>query len=130
MPGSLLSSGRMRSWPIAAVVLGLVAVLAVPADAAKRKKKGPRPTPAPRPLYGPPAPTPPPILRAAGACLGYEPGQFLLLSEVGEQGRMFRIGPDTVLRVQPRRGARIRLLYVETPEGPLAREVLPGPSSQ
>jgi hypothetical protein len=42
---------------------------------------------------------------------------------------MFRIGSETVFHTTPRRGARIRLIYQETPDGPLAREVLPGPAA-
>jgi hypothetical protein len=118
----------MRSWSRAAVAAALALSVAAPTAAAKKRKAAkPRPTPAAKPIYGPPAPTPAPQLRAAGSCLSYEADHFVLLAEVGQQGRMFRIGPDTVLHVEPKKGARIRLIYVETPDGPLAREVLPGP---
>lgn len=118
----------MGAWRLLATASVLTALLAAPpVGAAGRKKSRPRPTPTPRPLYGPPAPKPAPLQRAAGSCIGYEPGQFLLLAEVGELGRVFRIDPETRLEVEPRRGARIRVLYVETPEGPVARDVLPGP---
>ncbi len=79
------------------------------------------------PLQGPPAPTPVPELRAAGACLEYEPGHFLLLAEVGAKGTMFRIDRSTEIETEVRKGIRLRVLYVEGPEGPVARRILPGP---
>ena len=50
-----------------------------------------------------------------------------MLSEVGQPGRAFRIDAETVITARPRRGARLRILYVETPEGPVARKIMPGP---
>jgi hypothetical protein len=123
-----VSSAAMSSWRVRALACALV--LGTAAAAAKTPRKGQskkQTAKAAKPIYGPPAPTPSPFLRAAGSCLSYEPGQFLLLAEVGQQGRVFKIGSETVLHVEPRRGARIRLLYLETPDGPVAREVLPGP---
>lgn len=127
----------MKGWRlVAAAVCALLLVSSAQAVAARKSKKRARPKPTPRvtkparPIYGPPTPVPVVALRAAGSCLGYEPGHFLLLAEVGQSGRVFRIDRETVFHVTPQRGARIRLLYVETPDGPLAREVLPGPVAE
>lgn len=68
-----------------------------------------------------------PLLRAAGACLRYEKDHFLVLAEVGTAGRVFHIDKSTVVAAKITTGARLRVLYVETPEGPLARRILPGP---
>src|SRR3977135_3858773 len=101
-------------------------VLAVgsPAAAAAKgkKRKTPAPTPAPTPLvapgelYGPPVP---PLLRAAGSCLRLEPG-YVVLAEVGEVGRAFKIDEDTETTASLQRGARLRILYVEGVDGPVA----------
>jgi hypothetical protein len=97
-------------------------LLAAPAsEAAKRK----RPTPTPTPTA---TPTPVPFLRAAGACLRYEPGAYLVLSEVGQPGRAFRIDAKTEILTAPRRGVRLRILYEDDPDGPIARKILPGPA--
>lgn len=85
-------------------------------------------TPTPTPTPPPPTPTPGPELRkAAGACLRYEAGAYIMLSEVGQPGRAFKIDSETDVAVRPRRGARLRILYVDTPEGPVARKIIPGP---
>jgi hypothetical protein len=91
--------------------------------AATRRKPKATATPA-----ATPTPTPPPYLRAAGACVKYEPGHYLIVAEVGETGRAFRIDAETSLEVRPVLGARIRVLYVEDSDGPVARRVLPGPA--
>jgi hypothetical protein len=50
-----------------------------------------------------------------------------MLSEVGHPGRAFKIDSGTDITARPRRGARLRILYVDTPEGPVARKIMPGP---
>lgn len=97
------------------------------AEAAGRKKRKPTPTRTPT-RTATPRPTTIPLLRAAGSCVVYEPGQSLVVAEVGEAGHVFRIDAETVVEA-PRleKGTRVRILYLETPEGPLARRVLPGP---
>jgi hypothetical protein len=106
------------------VCLALAVLLATPASGAV-KKRHPTPTPAPTPT-----PTPIPFLRAAGACLRYEPGAYIVLSEVGHPGRVFRINASTEITVVPRRGGRIRILYEDDPEGPIARKIMPGPEEE
>jgi hypothetical protein len=104
--------------------LALAAILfASPMTAASKK----RPTPTPTPTA---TPTPVPLLRAAGSCLRYEPGAYVVLSEVGQPGRAFLIDADTELTATPRRGSRLRILYEDRPEGPLARKILPGPEAE
>jgi hypothetical protein len=77
------------------------------------------------PVYqGPPAP---PVLRAAGVCMQYEPGIFIVLAEVGGSGRVFRLDSNTNLEVKPNRGGRLRILYLDSADGPLARKVMQGP---
>jgi hypothetical protein len=101
-----------------------VLLLAAPAsEGAKRKRRTPTPTPAPTAT-----PTPVPFLRAAGACLRYEPGAFLILSEVGQGGRMFHLDAATEVTVTPKKGARLRVLYEDGPNGPIARKIMPGPT--
>ncbi len=124
----------MRRLPILLAFL-LAALLALPAPAATRKKKAkrrsaPRPTPTARPYYGPPAPTPAPYLRAAGACMEYTPGRYVVVAEVGAKGRVFRIDGETRIEVDVRKGARLRILYLDGPEGPVARRVLQGPVAE
>jgi hypothetical protein len=103
-----------------APALALLALfVASPADGAGKKKPGPTPTATPTPL---------PLLRAAGSCLEYVPGRHVILAEVGTEGRVFAIDPSTRVETAVRTGARIRILYVETPAGPLARRILPGPA--
>ena len=110
------------------LLLLLSALLAAPGAgpveaATKAKKKRATATPTPSPT-----PTPPAYFRAAGACVKYDPGHYLILAEVGETGRAFRIDESTSLEVKPFHGARLRVFYVEGPDGPIARRVLPGPA--
>jgi hypothetical protein len=118
----------MRAFaPRRAARLALVATLSVSAGAAAGAATKRRPTPTPSPV---PTPTPVPLLRAAGACLRYEPGAYVVLSEVGQPGRAFLIDGDTEIAATPKRGTRIRILYEDRPEGPLARKILPGPEEE
>ena len=116
-----------------AAALLLLAALLLPGGAEgtkKKKKKGsrPRPTPTAAPqYYGPPAPTDRDFSRAAGTCLLYEPGHHVVVAEVGEKGRAFRIDADTVVEAKIVKGGRVRVLYTEGPDGPLARKIIPGP---
>ncbi len=122
--------GMDRLLRAVGVALAAAALLAGPgAQAAKKKKKrAPTPTPTATPTPTPtPTPVPPELRKAAGACLRYEAGAFIMLSEVGHPGRAFRIDSGTDITARPRRGARLRILYVETPEGPVARKIMPGP---
>ncbi len=106
--------------------------------ASKRKKratpKARKPTrkaaPAKRKATPIPTPTPPQFLRAAGACLDYHPGQFIVLAEPGGQGRAIQIDSATELSITPERGARVRVLYKEGPEGPIAKKILAGPEEK
>jgi hypothetical protein len=126
---------RPATFPVLLALL-LAALLALPAPAAtKKRKKGrksaaPKPTPAARPYYGPPAPTPVPYLRAAGACMEYTPGRYVVVAEVGAQGRVFRLDEETRIEVDVRKGARLRILYLDGPEGPVARRILAGPVAE
>jgi len=116
---------------LVAALLALALVVPGPADAAtkRRKKKVRRPVPTPtaRPYYGPPAPTPAPWRRAAGACMEYTPGQHLVVAEVGATVRVFRVDGETKIEPEVRKGLRVRILYEDRPEGPVARRILPGP---
>ncbi|MGZ6988647.1 MAG: hypothetical protein ACXVH0_06785 [Thermoanaerobaculia bacterium] len=99
-------------------------LLAAPAsEAAKKKRRTPTPTPAPTAT-----PTPVPFLRAAGACLRYEPGAYIVLSEVGQPGRAFHIDARTEIVARPKRGTRLRILYEDSADGPIARRIMPGPT--
>lgn len=122
---------RRPSFPLATAAFLLLSLLIpAPADAKTKKRKKTRrpvPTPVQRPYYGPPAPTPEPYLRAAGACMNITPGQYLVLAEVGATGRVFRLDAETRIEVEVRKGDRVRVLYVDGPEGPVARKILPGP---
>ena len=115
--------------PATVALLALALLVPAPAGAATKKKKArrPAPTPTPRPYYGPPAPTPVPYLRAAGACMEFLPGQYIVVAEVGATGHVFRVDADTRIEADVRKGARVRILYVDGPEGPVARKILPGP---
>jgi len=57
----------------------------------------------------------------------YLAGRYLVVAEVGATGRVFRIDGETRVEADVRKGARVRVLYVDGPTGPLARRVLPGP---
>lgn len=96
---------------------GLSALLGT-APAAALPKKKPTPTA---------TPTPAPLLRAAGSCLDWIPGKHLVLAEVGTTGRVFRVDSATVIAAEVKVGARVRILYTEGPEGPVAKRILPGP---
>ncbi len=98
-------------------VLALALLFPGVAPAAKRKA---RPTPTA-------TPTPVALLRAAGSCVSYEPGKHIVLAEVGTTGRVFRIDESTELATRPKAGARVRILYVDGVDGPVARKILPGP---
>jgi hypothetical protein len=98
-------------------------LLAVPASGAT-KKKHPTPTATPAPTT---TPTPVPFLRAAGSCLRYEPGAYVVLSEVGQPGRAFHIDSKTEITAAAKRGVRLRILYEDGPDGPIARKIMPGP---
>ncbi|GEM_PF-1106097 len=116
---------------LVAALLALALVLPGPVDAATKRRKKPvrraAPTPTARPYYGPPAPTPAPWRRAAGACMEYTPGQHLVVAEVGATGRVFRVDGETKIETEVRKGLRVRILYEDRPEGPVARRILPGP---
>jgi hypothetical protein len=106
--------------------LALVGFLfAVPASGATKQKKHPTPTATPAPT-----PTPVPFLRAAGSCLRYEPGAYVVLSEVGQPGRAFRIDSNTEITAAARRGVRLRILYEDSADGPIARKIMPGPEEE
>ena len=57
----------------------------------------------------------------------YTPGQHLVLAEVGATGRVFRLDGGTKIETDVRKGARVRVLYEDGPNGPVARRVLAGP---
>ncbi len=107
----------MRRFGLALGVAVLALAASPEGDAAKKK---PRPTPTA-------TPTPVPLLRAAGSCLSWVPGKNLVLAEVGTTGRVFRVDSSTKIETKVRTGARLRILYVEGPDGPIARKILPGP---
>ncbi len=80
------------------------------------------------PVYqGPPLPPKPVYFRAAGTCVGYEPGIYLLVSEIGGSGRVFKVDSETLLEFKPKRGSRVRIEYINGPDGPIAKRVLAGP---
>jgi hypothetical protein len=107
----------------AALALAIAVLAAGPGSAATKKKPTPTPTAAPTPSR-----TPGPELRkAAGSCLRYEAGAYIMLSEVNQPGRAFKIDSETDIAVRPRRGARLRILYIDAPEGPVARKIMQGP---
>lgn len=110
-----------------AALLGLAFLLPAPEAAgtkATKKTRSARPTPTPQPT---PQPTPIRYLRAAGSCMEFTPGWHLILAEVGQTGRVFRIDEGTRIETEVKKGVRLRVLYVDTPEGPVARRILPGP---
>lgn len=121
--------------PRAAAALLLVAILlSAPAEGAKRRKRKKRTVPKTTPtvvhepvFYGPPVPPLPALLRSAGSTLSYQAGRYLVLAEVGRTGKVFRLDEKTEVVVVPRTGDRVRVLYVEAPDGPVARRILPGP---
>src|SRR5258706_2271817 len=125
--GLLYPCAAMTSAWKAGLALGLVALFVAPgAPAQKRRRARRAPTPTPTPAATP-TPTPIPLLRAAGFCLRYEKDHFLVLAELGQAGRVFHIDKSTVVAAKVSTGARLRILYVETPEGPLAKRIIAGP---
>jgi hypothetical protein len=115
----------MTSRRACTLLLVLLLAAAAPSQAAKKRRaKKPRATPTP---VVTPTPTPIPFLRAAGFCLRYEKDHFLVLAELGQAGRVFHIDKSTTIAAKIATGARLRVLYVDTPEGPLAKRILPGP---
>ena len=110
------------STPARAIGLALAALIFTAPSSGAAKRERPTPTAAPTTT-----PTPVPFLRAAGACLRYEPGAYVVLSEVGQPGRAFRIDASTEITAAPRRGVRLRILYEDGPDGPVARKIMPGP---
>ncbi len=114
--GRYSAAVRRRFGPLAVVLAALLG--AAPGLAARKKKPSPTPTA---------TPTPPPLLKAAGSCLAWVRGKHLILAEVGTTGRVFRVDASTEITTKVRVGYRIRILYVEGPEGPVARKILPGP---
>jgi hypothetical protein len=46
---------------------------------------------------------------------------------VGTTGRVFHVDAATEVGVKVSVGSRLRVLYEERPEGPVARKILPGP---
>lgn len=124
MKGSRLARSLAAAFVAAAMLLW-------PETSAAKRKRGPTPTPAPTPTPPQPTPTPGPALhKAAGSCLRYEAGAYVMLVEVGQPGRAFRIDSQTDITARPRRGARLRILYVDAPEGPVARKIMPGPAEE
>ncbi len=114
---------RLASYPppVPRFQTGLtVAVLLLASPGAGAPAKKPRPTPTA-------TPTPVPILRAAGSCVSWVPGKNVVLAEVGTTGRVFRIDSSTRIETRVRVGARLRILYVEGPDGPIATTILRGP---
>jgi hypothetical protein len=111
-------------------LLGLALLLPAPAAGGAKttkttkRSRSARPTPTPTPE---PTPTPARYLRAAGSCMEFTPGRHLILAEVGSMGRVFRVDEGTRIETEVKRGVRLRVLYVDTPEGPVARKILPGP---
>jgi hypothetical protein len=121
--GLMLEAMAFSASARAACLAFAALLLAAPVSEAARKKR-PTPTPTPAPTA---TPTPVPLLRAAGACLRYEPGAYIVLSEVGQPGRAFHIDARTEITAAPKRGTRLRILYEDGPDGPIARKILPGP---
>ena len=121
----MLEAMAFSTFARAACLAFAVLLLGAPASEAAKKKKRRTPTPTPAPTA---TPTPVPFLRAAGACLRYEPGAFLVLSEVGQPGRVFHIDSKTEITATPKRGARLRVLYEDGSDGPIARKIMPGPT--
>jgi hypothetical protein len=116
----------------ACALLAGVALCAGPGAAAtKKRKRALTPTATPTATAPSATPTPGPELKkAAGTCLRYEAGAYIMLSEVGRPGRAFLIDSGTDVVARPRRGARLRILYIDAPEGPVARKIMPGPAEE
>ena len=116
----------MRPWLLSLLVATLLAAAPETAGTPAVNKKGKtKATPTPTAV---PTPTAPPFLRAAGACVRFEPGHYLIVAEVGETGRAFKIDEQTSFETKAYHGARLRIFYVAGPDGPIARRVMPGPA--
>jgi len=50
------------------------------------------------------------------------------VAEVGSAGRVFRIDGETQIEAPLRTGTRVRILWFDSPAGPVARHILPGPT--
>ncbi|MEO6323996.1 MAG: hypothetical protein ABIT01_16525 [Thermoanaerobaculia bacterium] len=119
----------MRSrTPLRLLIVALIVIAATGTfglEGAAKKAKKRKPVPKITPV---PTPTPIPFQRAAGSCLRYEANQYVIVAELGQAGRVFRIDADTVIRVPKlKTGNRVRVLFEDSPEGPVARRILPGP---
>jgi hypothetical protein len=119
-----------ESGRVACLLLAVLLLSAPGSEAAKRKKKKRRTPTAVPTATATPTPTPVPYLRAAGSCLRYEPGAYVVLAEVGHPGRAFHIDAKTEITAAPKRGARLRVLYEDGPDGPIARKIMPGPAEE
>jgi len=72
--------------------------------------------------------TAPALRKAAGSVVGYVPGKHIVLAEVGSTGRVFSVDAETQIETTVRTGARVRILWFDGPAGPVARQILPGPT--
>jgi hypothetical protein len=108
---------------LAAAALGGGLFLLPPgrAGAVPARRKRPTATPAA-------TPTPLPLRKAAGSVVSWVPGRNVVVAEVGMAGRVFRIDGETQIEAPLRTGSRIRILWVQGPDGPIARHILPGPT--
>jgi len=112
----------MRRFLAGGALLAAVFVLGTgPAGAARAKKKKPTVTPTA-------APTALTLQKAAGSVVGWVPGKHVVVAEVGSAGRIFRIDAETQIEASLRTGTRVRILWVDGPAGPIARNILPGPT--
>jgi len=111
-----------RLLPAGALFAALFALLG-PAEAGAATSKGERPTATPTAT-----PTLLPLLKAAGSVVGWVPGKHVVVVEVGSAGRVFRIDGQTQIEASLRTGTRVRILWVDDPAGPIARQILPGPT--
>jgi hypothetical protein len=108
---------------LSVLVLATTVTFGFPGAAQKSRRRKPAPTPTA-------SPTPVPLQRAAGSCVRYEPNQYVIVAELGQAGRVFRIDGETVIRVpRLKTGSRVRILFEDSPEGPVARRILPGPEA-
>jgi hypothetical protein len=114
----------MRRLFLSCALLAAAFALLLPATAgaapAKKRKRQPATPTA--------TPTAVPLRKAAGAVVGWVPGKHVIVAEVGSAGRVFRIDGETQIETSLRTGARVRILWVDDPAGPIARHILPGPT--